>query len=131
MVLLSFLYSRCGAPCEVIAQQMRGALAELPPGAAKVVIVSAQPTTDSAASVHAFLSRTGLAGRATYLTGSARALAPLYAAYRVHPPSQGRAAFDNYAFVMVISKSGHERALFESEELTPEALSSDVRVLGG
>ncbi|HUA11191.1 MAG TPA: SCO family protein [Solirubrobacteraceae bacterium] len=131
VVLLSFLYSRCGAPCEVIAQQMRGALEELPADAAKVVIVSARPASDSAASVRRFLERTGLAGRALYLTGSERELAPLYAAYRVHTPSRGRSEFDSYAFVMVISKSGRERALFESEELTPEALAKDIRSLGG
>ena len=55
VVLVSFLYSSCGATCEVIAQQVRGALEELPQGAAKVLIVSAQPAADTAASVHAFL----------------------------------------------------------------------------
>src|SRR5579872_3165778 len=55
LTVLSFLYSRCGAPCIVIAQQIRGALDELA-RPVRVLIVSADPAGDSRASVRRFLA---------------------------------------------------------------------------
>ena len=63
-VVLAFLYTRCGAPCTLIAQQIRGALDELRRPAA-VVIVSADPAGDTPASVRSFLAATSLSGRVT------------------------------------------------------------------
>ena len=45
------------------------------------------------------------------------------------PASAGPATFSSYAFVMLVDASGRERVLFESEQLTPESLSHDIRVL--
>lgn len=126
-VLLTFLYSRCGAACVLIAQQIRGALDELPPGAAHAVIVSAAPSSDSVASVRAFLAQVGLSHRAEWLTGSLAKLRSVWRAYRVRPASAGSAAFAKYATVLLIDASGHERVLYGSEQLTPEALAHDVR----
>jgi len=41
----------------------------------------------------------------------------------------GRAAFDNYASVLLLDSSGRERVLFQSEQLTPESLAHDIRRL--
>jgi cytochrome oxidase Cu insertion factor (SCO1/SenC/PrrC family) len=132
VVVLSFLGSKCGSTCDVIAQQIRGALDEAGGGAVKVVIVSAEPHADTPASVKAFLERNDLAGRVLYLTGSPQQLRTLYEAYHVHPPEiAGAARFDEYAFVLVIDRAGRERAIFEAAELTPEALATDIRRLGG
>ncbi len=62
VVVLAFLYSTCGATCTLIAQQIRGALDELPQPV-PVLIVSADPAADTPASVARFLARVSLTGR--------------------------------------------------------------------
>jgi len=130
VVVLTFLYPGCGATCTLIAQQIRGALDELS-SPVPVVIVSANPAADSAAAAQAFLASVSLSGRAVYLTGSAAELAPIWRAYRVRPASAGAAVFGRYAFVMLVDRSGTERVLYETEQLTPESLAHDIRRLEG
>jgi protein SCO1/2 len=128
VAVLAFLYSTCGATCILIAQQIRGALDELP-DPVPVLIVSADPATDTPASVARFLAKVSLTGRVRYLTGSPAQLRPIWRAYRVHPASAGRATFDKYAFLLLLDARGRERVLFEPEVLTPEALAHDIRKL--
>lgn len=133
VVVLTFLYSRCGATCILIAQQIRGALEELPEKDARppsVLIVSADPTTDTHASVARFLEEVSLSGRVQYLTGSLSQLRAVWRAYGVKPASVGAHEFDEYAPVLLLDPRGRKRVLFESEELTPEGLSHDIRKLG-
>ena len=70
-----------------------------------------------------------LTGRVHYLTGSSAQLRPIWRAYRVHPASAGRVAFDRFAFLLLLDARGRERVLFEPEQLTPEALAHDIRKL--
>jgi protein SCO1/2 len=128
VVVLTFLYSTCGAPCVLIAQQIRGALDELR-GRVPVLIVSADPAADSPASVRRFLAEAALSGRAQYLTGPPAQLHQVWAAYRVKPASAGSRVFDEYASVLLIDPSGRERVVFQSEQLTPESLSHDIQKL--
>jgi len=126
--ILAFLYTRCGAACTVIAQQIRGALDDL--GAAvPVLIVSADPDADTQASVRDFLSRVGLRGRVQYLTGSRAQLEAAWRAFHVMPASAGRGAFGRSAPVYVLDRAGRPRVIFQLEQLTPEGLAHDVRRL--
>jgi protein SCO1 len=125
IVVLAFLYSTCGATCILIAQQIRGALDELP-HPVPVLIVSADPSADTPASVSRFLAQVSLTGRVRYLTGSLAQLRPIWRAYRVHPASAGHAAFDRFAFLLLLDARGRERVLFEPEVLTPESLAHDI-----
>ena len=125
VAVVTFLYSTCGATCVLIAQQIRGALDELS-HPVPVLIVSADPGADTPASVARFLAKVSLTGRVRYLTGSLSQLRPVWRAYRVHPASAGRAAFDRYAFLLLLDARGRERVLFEPEVLTPEALAHDI-----
>jgi len=132
VVALTFLYSTCGDTCIVIAEQIRGALDELQAEGARppaVLIVSADPAADSPAHVRSFLSQVSLSARVQYLTGSLSQLRSVWRAYGIKPASDGTAVFDEYAPVLLLDRAGRKRALFESEELTPEALSHDVRKL--
>jgi protein SCO1/2 len=134
VVVLAFLYSTCGRTCTVIAQQIRGALDELEEAHARapaVVIVSADPAADTQANVTRFLHEVSLSGRAVYLTGSLGELERVWRAYRVRPASAGGATFAEYASVIVVDAKGDERALFQSEQLTPEGISDDVEKLAG
>ena len=128
VVVLAFLYSTCGPTCIVIAQQIRGALDELP-RPVPVLIVSADPTADTPLRVRRFLAHVSLTGRVHYLTGSPAQLRAVWHAYGVTPASAGRAAFDNFASVFLIDPSGFERVIFGMEQLTPEGLAHDIRRL--
>jgi len=130
VTILTFLYSRCGATCILIAQQIRGALDELPKPV-PVVIVSADPAADTPASVARFLGEVSLSSRAEYLSGPLSQLRPIWRAYRVTPASSSRAAFDRFASLLLIDARGRERVLFEPEVLTPESLAHDIRKLQG
>ncbi len=129
VVILSFLYPTCGRVCVLIGEQIRGTLDELGSAGVPVLIVSAEPAADSRASVRRFLAEVSLTGRVLYLTGARSQLQPLWSAYRVQPASAGPEAFSSYAGVILIDRAGRERVLFEQEELSPEALTHDVRRL--
>jgi protein SCO1 len=128
VVVVAFVYSTCGAPCVVIAQQIRGALDELRAPVA-VLLVSADPAADTPAHVRRFLARASLSGRARYLSGSPLQLRRVWRAFHVIGASGHRAAFARSASVFVIDRVGHERVIFQLEQLTPESLAHDVRKL--
>jgi len=128
VVVIAFLYSTCGSPCVVIAQQIRGALDELG-RSVPVLVISADPAADTPSSVRRFLRHVSLSGRVRWLSGSPAQLRPLWHAFRVPPASAGRAAFARSASVFLIDRRGMERLIFQLEQLTPEALSHDLRKL--
>ena len=128
VVVVAFLYSTCGSPCVVIAQQIRGALDELG-RSVPVLVISADPAADTPASVERFLGQVSLSGRVRWLSGSPAQLRPVWRAFRVPPASTGRAAFARSASVFLIDRRGMERVIFQLEQLTPEALSHDLRKL--
>ncbi len=131
VVMLAFLYSSCHT-CVLVAQQVRGALDELEGGASPpVLFVSTNPRTDTRASVARFLSETSLSGRVQYLLGSSRELQPVWRAYSISPASAGRAAAEAGITVLLIDRDGIERVGFEVEQITPEGLAHDVRLLEG
>lgn len=125
VAVLAFPYSTCGAPCTLLAQQVRGALDELP-RPVPVLFVSADPAADSRASVSRFLAGVSLSGRVQYLTGSPAALQGVWRAYGVVPASAGRAAFASHAEVILLDARGGERVIFGLEQLTPEGLAHDI-----
>lgn len=128
VTILAFVYSTCGPTCIVLADQVRGALDELP-RSVPVLFVSADPAADSPAHIAHFLAQVSLTGRVLYLSGSQAALAPVWRAYRVAAAASGRAAFARSAAVLLLDRGGRERDIFELEQLTPEALAHDVRKL--
>jgi protein SCO1/2 len=130
VAVLAFLGSGCAPACVLIAQQIRGALDDLS-HPVPVLLVSVEPAGDTRARVRAFLASVGLAGRVRYLNGPAAALAAVWRAYRVITPSAGRAAFERAAPVLLIDRTGHERVIFQQEQLTPEALAHDIGKLEG
>jgi cytochrome oxidase Cu insertion factor (SCO1/SenC/PrrC family) len=73
-----------------------------------------------------FLDEVSLSGRVQYLTGPLSQLRKVWHAYRVTPASTSRATFDRFASVLLLDAHGRERVLFQSEVLTPEALSHDI-----
>ena len=132
VVVLAFLGTRCGAPCTVIAEQIRGALDQLA-RPVPVLLVSIDPVGDTHAAIVRFLARVSLTGRARYLSvrGAGRALVAVWRAYHVPGPAQGAGVFERFAPVFLLDRSGRARVEYGLEQLTPEALAHDVAVLAG
>lgn len=125
VVVLAFPYTDCGATCTLLAQQVRGALDELP-RAVPVLFVSADPGADSPAKVRRFLAQVSLGGRVHYLTGSPAALSAAWHAYGVAPASAGHTAYASRAAVFLLDAGGSERVVYGLEQLTPEGLAHDI-----
>jgi protein SCO1/2 len=133
VVALTFLSADCRA-CVLVAQQVRGALDELEshqPAAAGVrtIFVSTDPLADTRARVRRFLQDTSLSSRAEYLTGTPSQLRPVWRAYRVVPAGAGKTAAEDAITVLLLDKDGLERVGFGIEQITPEGLAHDIRLL--
>jgi protein SCO1/2 len=129
VVALAFLATDCRA-CVLVAQQIRGALDEL--GAApgvRTIFVSTDPRADAPARVSRFLSQTSLTGRVEHLTGTPAQLRTVWRAYGIRPASADRSASEAATTVLLIDRSGSERVGFGLEQITPEGLSHDIRLL--
>jgi cytochrome oxidase Cu insertion factor (SCO1/SenC/PrrC family) len=128
VVVLAFLGASCGAPCVVIAQQIRGALDAL--GArVPVLLVSIDPAADTPRAIARLLARSSLAGRARYLVGPAASLRAVWRSYRVPAPARGSAVFGRFAPVVLLDRDGRARVAYALEGLTPESLAHDIRAL--
>ncbi len=130
VTVLAFLYSGCAPACVLVAQQIRGALDELP-RAVPVLIVTVDPSADTRARVRRFLRAVSLTGRVRYLTGPLPELERVWRAYRIVTPRSGRTAFERAATVLLIDRAGHRRVVFQQEQLTPESLAHDIGKLEG
>lgn len=136
VVLLTFLNSDCRA-CALVAQQVRGALDELdspasPAGAStgvSTIFVSTDPHADTRARVARFLAAASLTGRSVFLSGDRRQLEAVWRAYRIVPVLAGRTRSETAVSVLLIDKAGAERDAFGLEQITPEALGHDIRLL--
>jgi cytochrome oxidase Cu insertion factor (SCO1/SenC/PrrC family) len=138
VVVLAFVSTNCRA-CRLAAQQVRGALDELAEaptygkGAAvaamSVLFLSTDPASDTHTAVKRFLAETSLAGRARYLTGPLARLRRVWHAYRTPPMSAGKRESEAATTVLLIGRTGAERDAFGLEQLTPESLAHDIRLL--
>ncbi len=127
-VVLAFLYPACGASCVLIAEQIRGALDDLS-HPVPVVIVNAGPSPTPPAAVTRFLEQVSLSGRSLYLDGSPRQLRTVWREYRVVPASAGPTKFAQAAEVRLLDAEGRERVVYGIEQLTPDGLAHDIRML--
>jgi protein SCO1/2 len=130
VVVIAFLYSRCGASCVLLAEQIRGALDELS-RPVSVLLVSADPAADSSASVRRFLSETSLAGRVHYLAAPEQAVHSVLRAYAVKSETAHDRALGTFQSVLLVDRHGIKRVLYGLADLTPESLSEDIRTLQG
>jgi protein SCO1 len=133
VVALAFLPSPTCRTCVLVAQQVRGALDELESHQAsrpnmKTLFVSAKRAAPRVR-VGRLLFATSLTGRVDYLTGTQKELQPLWHAYGVPPPSAGRSATEAAIAVLLIDRKGLVRVDFGLEQITPEGLSHDIRLL--
>jgi protein SCO1/2 len=129
VVMLAFMYSTCHT-CVLVANQVRGALDELEGSPHPTTLfVSTDPQADTRARMGRFLGETSLSGEVEYLTGTPKQLRPVWKAYSISPASAGKTAAEAGITVLLIDRKGIERVGFEVEQITPEGLSHDIRLL--
>jgi len=128
VVILTFIHSLCHDACPLMVEQIKGALNLLPHNGAGVptIGVSADPSEDTVARRRAFLARHEMTGRMQYVNGSEAAMHTIYEAYAIQPVT---AKIDHSTFVILVDKRGLERVGFPADQLTPEGLAHDIRVL--
>lgn len=131
VVVLAFLFSKCRT-CVLVANQVRGALDEVEgTRGVATIFVSTDPQIDTRASVSRFLSETSLRGHLEYLTGTSQELQPIWKAYAIPPVSAGKYASEEGSTVLLIDHNGSERVGFGLEQIAPESLAHDIRLLAG
>jgi protein SCO1/2 len=129
VVVLTFLYSTCQDTCPITAQQIRGALDELPHDV-PALAVSVDPRGDTPDNARRFLAKEHLTGRMRFLLGSRAELAPLWRTHGIAPQGPGRGPrFDHSAEVILLDRAGRQRIGFPTDQLTPDGLAHDIRRL--
>jgi protein SCO1/2 len=128
VVVLTFIHSLCHDTCPFMVEQIKGALNNLPDDGRGVpaIGVSVQPGQDTVRNRRAFLVKHDLTDRLAFVSGSPAKLRPVWKAYGIHPVTP---KVDHSTFVILIDKRGLERIGYAADQLTPEDLAHDIRVL--
>jgi protein SCO1/2 len=128
VVVLTFIHSLCRDTCPFMVEQIKGALNLLPHGGrgVRAIGVSAEPAQDTVANRRAFLIKHDMLGRLAFVNGPESVMRRIWHAYAVLPVTP---KVDHSTFVILIDKRGLERVGFAADQLTPEGLAHDIRVL--
>jgi protein SCO1/2 len=128
VIALTFIHSLCHDACPFMVEQIKGALNGLPHGGRRVSVigVSVAPSEDTAAHRRAFLAKHEMTGRLAFLNGPLGVLRQVWHDYAIEPVTP---KIDHSTFVLLIDKRGYERVGFAADQLTPEGLAHDIRVL--
>jgi protein SCO1 len=129
VVVLTFIHSLCKDTCPFMVEQIKGALNDLVESGQAVpptIGVSVAPGEDTRANRQKFLAQHQMTGRIEFVSGPLRLMRPLWHAYAIQPVTP---KIDHSTFVLLIDKRGMERVGFPADELTPEGLAHDIRVL--
>lgn len=128
VVVLTFIHSRCHDACPFMVEQIKGALNLLPRNGAGVdtIGVSVAPGEDTVVHRRAFLATHEMTGRMAFVSGSPAAMRPVWHAYAIEPVTP---KVDHSTFVILVDRRGLERVGFAADQLTPEGLAHDIRVL--
>jgi len=128
VVILTFIHSLCHDACPFMVEQIKGALNDLPNYGRGVpaIGISVEPGEDTRANRVRFLVKHEMNARLAFVNGPRPAMRQVWHAYAIQPV-QG--PIDHSTFVLLIDKRGFERVGFAADQLTPEELAHDIRVL--
>lgn len=124
-VIVTFLYTTCEDTCPTQAQQVRAALDELGEDV-PALAVAVDPPRDTPQRARAFLSKQHLTGRMTFGVGTRRELAPVWHGFSVQPQ---RDDLEHTARLVLVDPKGIQRVSFPIDQVTPERIAHDVRLL--
>jgi protein SCO1 len=132
-VLVTFLYTHCPDICPLITAQLRVAQNLMGPATAskaQIIAVSVDPRGDTPKAVAAFLAHHEMTGRMQYLIGSARELAPVWAAWGVGSERDAqKPEFINHSgLIFGISATG-KRITVYAPSFKPSEVAHDVPLL--
>ncbi len=128
VTILTFMYSTCQDTCPVMAQQIRGALDVLGQPV-PTLAVSVDPVNDTPLNARRFVLRASLTGRMRFLLGTHSQLARVWHSYAIAPQLAGSRRSDHSSYVFLLDRRGRERVGFPLDQLTPDDLAHDVRLL--
>ena len=128
VVVLTFIHSLCHDTCPFMVEQIKGALNDLPHGGRGVptIGVSAAPAEDTVRHRRHFLNQHQMNGRLSFVNGPLSQMRQVWHHYAMQPVTP---KVDHSTFVLLIDKRGYERVGFPADQLTPEQLAHDIRVL--
>ena len=129
VVVLSPMYTTCQTTCPLVAQQIRGAIDDLPAGErsqVRALAVSVDPNNDTPGRARRFLTTRGVRGYLDFLLGSWAELQPVWKAYGFARQTAGR---EHNSYVVLLDKRGRQRVGFPVDFLTPEGLAHDIEIL--
>lgn len=128
VVVLTFIHSLCHDTCPFMVEQIKGALNDLPDNGRGIptIGVSVAPGEDTVHNRDAFLAKHEMSGRLEFVSGPLPAMRKVWHAYAIQPVTP---KVDHSTFVLLIDKHGYERVGFAADQLTPESLAHDIRVL--
>jgi len=129
-VLVTFIYTHCPDVCPLITQNLNAALRQLGPRRerVRVLAVSVDPKSDTAAAVRAYERRMRLVPQFRYLIGSRAELRRVWKAWKVLAVSTKPDLVDHVAYTALVDTTGKERVLYDSSVKARQVLH-DLRVL--
>ena len=128
VVVLTFIHSLCHDTCPFMVEQIKGALNDLPNNGRDVptIGVSVAHAEDTVHNRLAFLAKHDMTGRVEFVNGPLPTMRRIWHDYAIQPVTP---KIDHSTFVLLIDKRGYERVGFAADQLTPEGLAHDIRVL--
>jgi len=129
VVVLSPMYTTCQDSCPLVAQQIRGAIDDLPAADRSRVVahaISVDPVNDTPQRARTFLLERRVRGYLDFLLGSRADLAPVWQQFGFSPQAK---AEEHNSYVVLLSREGRQTVGFPIEHLTPEGLRHDIEVL--
>jgi protein SCO1 len=128
VVVLTFIHSLCHDTCPFMVEQIKGALNDLPNNGRDVptIGVSVAQAEDTVHNRLAFLAKHDMTGRLEFVNGPLPTMRRIWHDYAIQPVTP---KIDHSTFVLLIDKRGYERVGFAADQLTPEGLAHDIRVL--
>ncbi len=124
-VIVTFLYSTCEDSCPGQAQQVKAALDELGHDVPALAI-SVDPEQDTADSARRFNAEQRVGGRLRWVLGSRAQLKKLWDGYFIQPQTK---KLDHQARIVLIDRKGFQRVGYPLEQVTPERMAGDLRLL--
>ena len=124
-VIVTFLYTSCEDTCPSQAQQVRATLDELGSDV-PALAVAVDPPRDTRASARSFLADQNLTGRMRFVLGRRDELERVWSDFGVQPQ---REDLEHTARLVLIDPKGAQRVSYPLDQITPERLAHDLRLL--